>query len=309
MRPYPDAKRIRAELARRNFRIKKRWGQNFLFNPVHLDFIVSQGQVSKDDLILEIGAGPGCLTGLLLDAGARVIAVEIDPILSEVGREIIYEWLAHDGPTDRIQWLQKDFLENKQKINPSVEKVIWEELDKLPNGKLKVISNLPYSIATSTIINVFERRFPLESLVVTLQEEVAARFLASPGSKEYGQVSVLAAAWANIQRVKKLSKGCFWPMPEVDSCILKFLPKRDSPTLDASTYWVFKKITRGLFAHRRKTWLKSLKLYCKPKATEKVLRQLDTMEIQTAIRAQDLKLKQIVKISHILSSWVESEEI
>ena len=253
VKPYLDSRLIRSELSGRAFRFKRRLGQNFLINPDVLDFMVTEGGISSGDLVLEVGAGPGCLTGTLLHQGARVICVEIDPVLSEVGRTILIENLP-EMLKDRVRWIEGDFLQSKHRINPRVEDAVNEALESSPESRLKIVSNLPYCIATPAIINITESALPWERMVITIQEEVADRLLAKPGSSAYGQVSVILGMQSRIRRLMKLRPGHFWPKPDVESAIVELKPRKDVMFKGAEDYRSFKAYTREIFAHRRKTW-------------------------------------------------------
>ncbi len=301
VRDGPDLKTIREEIASRGFRLKRRWGQNFLTNRQILQFMAVAGEVGSKDLVLEIGAGPGCLTAILLDTGARVVSVEIDPKLSEIGKSLL-DRCCTESMLERLVWITDDFLESKSRINPCIESALLERLEPGEGGGVKVIANLPYCIATPAILNLLEGRLPLIRMVVTIQQEVGDRFLAEPGGSAYGLVTVLASAMAKIHSLRRLPPGNFWPRPEVDSIMLKLSPLDDVGLFDDESYREFKLVARGIFAHRRKTWVKSLRIYHPPSASGAFLEAVKETGIRTDLRAQDLGINEIRTISKLFSS-------
>lgn len=295
MKRHLDRRALRDAIASRGFRLKRRLGQNFLLDRGILDFITSAGEVGPQDLVLEVGGGPGFLTQVLLESGARVISVEKDPGLKEIGHELLLKGTT-DEERERLHWINVDFLERKEKINPKVESLIQQELKERPDLRFKVISNLPYCIATPAIVNLLESGLPWKMMVLTIQQEVADRFTAKPGSPDYGQLSVIATLWAEIRKIRKVKAGTFWPQPDVDSCIIEFLPRQEHCFADFSGYKNLKEFTRAIFAHRRKTWLKSLKLSYKSLNLNSIIAVLEAKGINTGARAQDLDIEDIKNI-------------
>jgi len=302
---YIDLKVIRSEMARTGVRLKRRWGQNFLIERSLLDFIVSSGDVKEHDLVLEVGSGPGCLTSLLHAKGAEVICVEIDGALLEIAKHLLWQGQP-DQARERLTWIHNDFLLGKNLIAPKVEDVVWKKLDAIPGRKLKVISNLPYCIATPALINILESRFPWEVMVVTVQEEVADRSTAVSGMPDYGQLSVLAAAMADLFRLKKISPGSFWPAPKISSRVVKITPRKVPVIKSEEFYRIFKMFTRAIFAHRRKTWVKSLKTAYNDKKLDVFFHQVDEAGFSMRARAQDFDLQEIVELVELYSRFVDT---
>ena len=165
-----DAKATAEVLQKYNFRFQKKFGQNFLIDRHVLDKIIAAADITKDDVILEIGPGIGTLTQLLAYNAKKVISVEIDKNLIPVLKYTL------DG-YDNVKIINEDIL----KLD--IKKLVEEENDNKP---IKVVANLPYYITTPIIMGLFEKHVPIESITVMIQKEVAARMSANPGTKDYG---------------------------------------------------------------------------------------------------------------------------
>ncbi|MBU0753614.1 MAG: ribosomal RNA small subunit methyltransferase A [Planctomycetes bacterium] len=303
MREYPDFKMIREALSASGFRFTRRWGQNFLTERQLLSAIVVAGEVSPSDLILEIGTGPGCLTFPLLRAGPRVIGIEIDKRLHEIGTHLLRE-KAPEEAQKRMTWLQGDFLADKNRINEVILASIQEQLEIDPSAEFKVVANLPYSIAVPAIMNIMEGGFSWKTMVVTIQQELADRFSALPGTKSYGAVRVLTQALAKVQVLRKLPPEAFWPKPKVSSCVVKFSPRFDIFNETGKAYSVFKEFTRRIFAYRRKTWSKSLKTASTKAECQSFEPVFNHSEISTGCRAEDLNMHQIFALAELFSPHI-----
>jgi 16S rRNA (adenine1518-N6/adenine1519-N6)-dimethyltransferase len=308
MNDYPDFKRIRAAIMERDFRFTRRWGQNFLTERKLLRTIVAAAEAGEGDLILEIGTGPGCLTFPLLESGATVVGVEIDKKLVEIGMSL----LAHDAPQEakeRMVWIEGDFLSKKDRIHPDIESVIRDFLDQAPELKLKVVANLPYCIATPAIVNILESDLPCQVMVVTIQQEVADRLTARPGTSAYGSLTVLTQALAERQVLRSVNPACFWPKPKVGSSILKLIPKKDRFPDKGLTYKTFKDFTRRIFSYKRKTWLKSLKTSFKSINIDMFAVELESQGIRSDVRAEAIDVEEIMNLARLFSKVADSADI
>lgn len=296
MNQYPDFKLIRAELESSGFRFTRRWGQNFLTERKLLAAIIKEGEISATDLIVEIGTGPGCLTFPLLAAGAQVVGIEIDKHLHEIGTRILRRETPEEAQ-NRMTWIHGDFLADKNRIDPEIECAIRKKLEAGPARAIKIISNLPYCIATPAIMNLLESELPWSLMVVTVQEEVADRLSALPGTPAYGAVRVLVEALSDVRVVRKLPAAVFWPRPKVDSCVLKIEPRSDLFERESVSYREFKEFTRRIFAHRRKTWFKSLKTASSKAQRPDIEKVLARHEFEPGQRAEALSLDKIYRLA------------
>lgn len=216
-------------------RPKKRFGQNFLHDGNKMQAILQAGELSAGELVLEVGAGTGALTGRLLEAHTRVVAVEVDhdlwPILDQ-----------QFAGEDRLTLIKGDVLQGKHQLNPEVVAALGD----MP---FKLIANLPYNVASPLLINLV-MDFPLMShAIVMVQKEVGDRLAAGPGGKDYGPLGIIVQATCAVQEVCTLSPSCFWPQPGVHSSVilLKRLPRPLTEDLPR-----FVELVHKIFGQRRK---------------------------------------------------------
>lgn len=222
-------------LRKYQFRMQKKYGQNFLIDANILTKIVEAAQITGEDCVLEIGPGIGTMTQYLAEAAGRVIAVEIDRELIPILEETL-------SPYDNVTLLCEDILK--------------VDLTKLVNendcGSIKVVANLPYYITTPIIMALFESHIPLSSITVMVQSEVADRMQTGPGTKDYGALSLAVQYYAKPEIVARVPASCFTPRPNVDSTVVR-LNKHEKPPVEVEDEeWLFALI-RASFNQRRKT--------------------------------------------------------
>lgn len=225
-----DIKRL---LADHGLRPKKKFGQNFLHDGNHLAKIMAAAKLEPGHVVLEVGPGTGALTERLLEAGASVVAVEIDrdmqPILeARLGEKITL----HMG----------DALDGKHAINAEVLKLLGDQ-------PYKLIANLPYNIASPLMANLAIDHLNMSAMVVMIQKEVADRLLASPGTKAYGPLGILIQALFEVERVGVLKPGCFYPPPSIDSAVIAMHRRAEPMCEDARALG---DLLHKLFSKRRK---------------------------------------------------------
>ncbi len=205
---------IKALLAAHGLRPKHKFGQNFLHDHNHMARIMDAAGLQPGERVLEVGPGTGALTGRLLEADVRVVAVEVDTDLEPILREQF-------DADERFALVMGDVLAGKHAINPAV----WEALD--GQASFKLIANLPYQVASPLMVNlILSGR--MERAVVMVQKEVADRLGASAGGKDYGPLSVMVQAGYRVERVGVLGPGCFWPSPKVASAVVR-MDRLDQP--------------------------------------------------------------------------------
>lgn len=235
-------------------RARHRLGQHFLRDERILDQIVRAADLSGADTVVEIGPGTGALTEKLLDRAGQVVAIEIDQRMRPV-----LGVLEKSRGNLRVVW--GDFM-----------KLEWTDLGIAGpagrGGAVKVVANIPYYITTPILLKLLQaprlETMPLEEVaplaerfVIMVQEEVAERMLATPGSKSYGSLSVIVQYAASVERVCKVPRHAFVPRPKVESTVLRLFP-RSRPPVDVSDPRVFFRVVRGAFGQRRKTLLNAL---------------------------------------------------
>ena len=188
-----------------DFIFQKKYGQNFLIDIRVLDKIIAAAEITKDDVVLEIGPGIGTMTQYLAQAARQVIAVEIDANLIPILKETLQDY-------SNVVLLHNDIL-----------KVDITELARQYNQDrpIKVVANLPYYITTPIIMGLFEKEVPVNNITVMVQKEVADRMQTGPGSKDYGALSLAVQYYAKPYLVANVPQNCFLPRPSVGSAVIR----------------------------------------------------------------------------------------
>ena len=266
-----------------NIRFNKKYGQNFLVDTNILEGIVRAAEISKDDVVLEIGPGMGSLTQYLLEAAKEVIAVEVDKMLIPI---------------------LKDNLKDYGNLTLIHGDVLKLDLNEILNGRrVKVAANLPYYITTPIVMELLEKQENIESITVMVQKEVAQRMQEGPGSKSYGALSLAVQFYSKPEIVLNVSKHCFLPKPDVDSAVIKldiYTPD-ERPVKVKDAQFMFRLI-RAAFNQRRKTLLNALSNDAGTKIPkEKTLAALSEMGKSENIRGEALTLEEFAELADLLS--------
>ena len=222
----------------RQFKAKKRLGQNFLVDSRIIQRIITEANLSKDETVLEIGAGLGFVTEELAKTVNKVIAIEIDP--------------------DAIKELTSLPYSNIEIIDRDILKV---DISELVDKPVKIIANIPYYITSPILVhllgeidqNNYKNREYISEIILMVQYEVAKRIVATEksSSKEYGLLSILANYWADTELICKVPASSFYPAPKVDSALIK-LKVRQEPIIQVSNPKLFRRVIQGAFGQRRK---------------------------------------------------------
>lgn len=258
-------------------RANKRLGQNFLIDPNIVRKIVALAEVSQETHVLEIGPGRGILTEALCKAARQVTAVEIDPRLHA-------------------------YLVERQAEFPNLTLVLDDALtysfENLPTGTV-VVANLPYYISTPLLFRLLEHRNRIPRMVLMLQNEVADRLVAKPGTSDYGVLSVMAQYAADITKAFRVSAQCFRPRPEVGSAIV-LLRTEERRELRQEEEPKFAALVKAAFAHRRKTLVNSLRNegYDQKQVTDALV----SLDLSPSIRAEVLGLDQFMQLTRAIVS-------
>jgi 16S rRNA (adenine1518-N6/adenine1519-N6)-dimethyltransferase len=256
-------------------RPRKRFGQNFLRAPHVVNSILTAAELTAGEVIVEIGPGPGALTDRLLAAGAGVIAFEVD-------RDLAAALEARDE--ERLTVHLGDVL-----------KADWPDLLTAPPYKL--IANLPYNISSQVIFKILDHRALFSRLVLMFQKEVGDRLMAAPATRDYGILSVLVGNWYAVTRVVKVSPGCFFPPPKVESVVLRFDP-RPQPLATVADEAAFRRLVKAVFAQRRKTLRNGLLGADYP--AEQVDAALARLTLSPSVRGETLSIIEMARLAEAL---------
>ena len=253
------------------FDYKKSLGQNFLKDKNIIKKIADSINPTEEDLIIEIGPGAGALTKELVKKKSEVICFEIDTRLKEILEEI---------NSEKLTIIFKDFLSIK----------INEYIDQNKYKNLYFVGNLPYYITTAIINKIVKESNPYE-ITIMVQKEVADRFSAKPGTKDYSSISIFLQYNFDIERVCNVGKTCFEPVPKVDSSVIKF--KRNKK-ISANDEEKFYKLIKDSFTQKRKNLKNNLKGYDLNKI-QMILKKYDK---DLTARAEQLSIEEFIDISN-----------
>ena len=274
-----------AVLQKYNFSFQKKFGQNFLIDTHVLDKIIASAEITKDDMVLEIGPGIGTMTQYLACAAGKVVAVEIDKTLIPILEDTLSEY------------------DNVQIINQDVLKVDLAKLAEEENGgkPIKVVANLPYYITTPIIMGLFENHVPLKSITVMVQKEVADRMQVGPGTKDYGALSLAVQYYAKPYIVANVPPNCFMPRPKVGSAVIR-LERYEEPPVQVADEKLMFRIIRASFNQRRKTLVNGLKNSPEIQFTkEEIEAAIETLGKGASVRGETLTLEEFARLSNVLS--------
>jgi 16S rRNA (adenine1518-N6/adenine1519-N6)-dimethyltransferase len=290
----PTQTEIKALLAEAGLRPEKRYGQHFLIDGNLMRMLVDEADLGPADTVIEVGPGIGNLTELLVERAGRVVAVEIDPAIAEVARTRL-------AGVANLDFLVLDVLANKHTVAPEV--LDLAEAHRLAcGGPLKLVANLPYQAATPLVAELVMRDPPLERLVFTVQEEVAARFAAEPGTSDYGPVGVIVQALGKVEVLRRLGPSVFWPRPKVWSAMVRIRPDaaRRKRIRDLA---LFRRTIHGLFVHRRKRAARSLALADAAGASpETWAARLKAAGLDPEARGETYTVDEIVRLANSLAT-------
>lgn len=280
---------------------QSRHGQNFLIDLNLLDMIAREADIHANDVVLEVGTGTGSLTVRLAEVAGHVVTVELDPYLAQMALEQF-------SPDARITLLQQDALYNKNILHPTVLATLRERLSAIPGSRLKLVANLPYSVATPIISNLILCDTPPASMTVTIQKELAERIVAPPRTKDYSSLSVWVQSQYRAEIVREMAPSVFWPRPKVYSAILHAELQPDSRASLGNLHW-FHFFVRHLFLHRRKflrgSLLSSFKDLEKPQV-DQIMREL---EMGPETRAEELPVETIRQLALAVGRVLPAETV
>jgi 16S rRNA (adenine1518-N6/adenine1519-N6)-dimethyltransferase len=271
----------RAFLRDSDFKPRKRLGQHFLVHENVIETILKLLDLSQHDDVLEVGPGLGFLTRRLAETARQVWAVEVDPFLA--------------------RWLERSDLASRPGFHLVQGDILNVDLGAfLPDHRIKLAGNLPYSISTPVLFRLLEecKRFSILALMV--QREVAERMAASPGSKAYGTLSVWCQIYGKILDKASVSPEAFFPRPKVRSTIVK-IGLRGEPRVPKGEIAVLRDLVHAAFGQRRKTLANALGAWLKKDRTqvEALLRRED---VDPRRRGETLSVDEFIRLTHALKS-------
>lgn len=270
-----DVKQI---LKENGFRFNKQFGQNFLTDKALLDEIVADAGVNGG-IVLEVGAGAGTLTRQLAEQADQVIAFEIDRNLDKILRLTLA-----DCPNVKV--VIGDVMHYKM-----------ADIENFCGGQFKLVANIPYYLTSPLIMMFVEQSANVQSMTLTVQKEVAERLSAEPSTKDYGAITVAVNAVANVTLTRVLPRELFYPVPNVDSAVVRIDMVRNK--YDISDKVLFRKTVKAAFAMRRKTLVNNLMAgFNVDRATAEAI--ISAMGLSSNCRGEELSVEQFVKLHFVL---------
>ena len=269
---------LTALLRAHGLRLTKRLGQHHLIDPRIIERVAASCALSRSDTVVEIGAGLGALTEPLAQRAGQVLAVEVDRAIAA----LLTQRMASSA---NVTVLCQDILNFS-----------WEDV----TGPLVVVGAIPYHVTSPIIVELTERRRRIHHAVLIVQDEVARRLAATPGTKAYGRLSVLAQYGWDLAVLFRVSRRAFFPSPQVDSACVRF-SRRSKPPIGVEQEARFFDVVKAAFAHRRKTLVNSVsrdeRLGLTRARAEALVRELG---LPVAVRGETLTLQQFARLANLL---------
>lgn len=269
---------------RHNLTPKKSLGQNFLLHPDQARRLVAALELDGRENVVEIGAGLGSLTYFLAQAALRVVALELDqrllPILQE---EVLAE-------VPNVHLISQDALHFD-----------FSALSREAGHPLPIIGNLPYQITSPLLFRMLENKNAVRVMVLMMQQEVGARLLARPGTKDYGILSVLLQYHFHLERLFTLGPNNFYPAPKVDSVVLRFRPRL--PEVPAADENLLLQVIKAAFSTRRKTLKNSLSAHASRfgHSPDSLLELFHDLDLDPGRRPETLSVVEFARLSNALT--------
>ena len=221
----------------------KRLGQHFLIDLNLMRLLIDSAHISKENIVLEVGCGTGSLTEALAEKAGFCLAVELDKSITRIAK-------AKLAKAKNAEIINTDILDTKNTISRTVTNAL-ELCRKKYAGRLLLVANLPYSIASPVTLNLITGPIKADGMFVTVQKQVAERMSASPGNGDYGTLSILLGATGDVKTIRVLKPTVFWPRPQVDSAMVSFV-RRERKARRIHNMELFSQIVSLFMGHRRK---------------------------------------------------------
>lgn len=278
-------------LKKHQFRMQKKYGQNFLIDGNILEKIMEASGITGQDYVLEIGPGIGTMTQYLAERAREVVAVEIDRALIPILEDTLSAY-------DNVTVIHQDIL-----------KVDIRQMAEERNGgnPIKVVANLPYYITTPILMGLLESGVPLDSITIMVQKEVAERMQVGPGTKDYGALSLAVQYYAKPEIVMQVPPSCFMPRPNVGSAVIRLTRHGQPPVRVRDEQRMFALI-RASFNQRRKTLVNALANAAGLELSkDAVAGALGQMGLPPTVRGEALTLEQFAILSGLLPCGVRED--
>lgn len=272
-------RKIKDILIDNGFRFNHNLGQNFITDKNLLDKIVELSGVDENDVVVEIGTGAGTLARAIAEKAKKVYSFEVDRALKPVLDETL-------SGLDNVEVIFKDVLKMKDK-----------ELIEIVGEKFKVVANIPYYITTALVMRFLEESVHPSAITVMVQKEVADRFVAKPATEDYGAITMAISLYGDAKIVGQVDKSMFYPVPKVDSSIVRIDVYDKYAGVDKKNV---NKAIKCAFMMRRKTLLNNLTAVY-PVQKDEAAKILESLNIDLKARGETLTLDQIIEISDLLS--------
>ena len=271
-----------------NMAMQKKFGQNFLVNADVRKKLIDVLDVKPGMKVWEVGPGLGSMTSGLLERGVNLTVFEIDHGFARLLTQFFEEY-ANSG---NFSLVEGDVLKT------------WPKFAKENDIPERFFGNLPYNVAATIIADTITKGFRFDKAVFTIQKEVGQRMNAKPGTEDYSSFSVLCQWAYDVKPVMDLAGGNFWPVPNVASRAVLMTKKEDFPKCENPE--LFRKMVRQIFALRRKTLRNNLSRFVKAEICDEALK---IAGIEPSIRAENLSVEDLLKLSDTLNSVIEKTKM
>ena len=266
-----------------NIKANKSLGQNFLISTEVVEKIIESSELSKEDLVIEIGPGLGTLTKYLLEKAGKVICIELDTRMVKI-------------LNNRFATKENIEIINDDVLKVDLNKIIKENKRNQEIKNVKIVANLPYYITTPIIMRLLEEKLDIQSITVMIQKEVADRLIEIPGGKNTGAITHTVYYYCQSEKIIEVPNNSFIPEPEVTSEVIK-MNLRKVPAVKIENPKVMFMIIKSAFMQRRKTLLNALtntKVFISKKEGTEILKKLNLNE---NVRAEELSIQDFANIT------------
>ena len=263
---------------------RKEYGQNFLINRMIPEDIADGCTDVSDSLIIEIGPGIGCLTKELCERYKRVVAIEIDRGLIPVLEKTLADY-------DNVTVINEDVM----KLD--LEALVREYSDGMP---VSVCANLPYYITTPILMRLLESGVCFNTITVMIQNEVAQRLTAKPGSSDHGAITAVINYYGSVRRLFRVSAGSFVPAPKVDSAVVRIDLYSEKPCVPKNER-LFRDLIKAAFEMRRKTLQNAISAKLPHIGKERILAAIREIGHPDTVRGERLSTEEFVRLADLLA--------